>query len=100
MKIRILTVLVLSLLMIGLLSACKEEAPKPNKSASVTEEQAQQIALDHAGFSEEDVLDIHTHSIFYEDLPSYSIHINVEGAEYEYVIAISTGEILYAPDIM
>ena len=99
MKFRTLAVLVLSLLMVCLLAACKE-APKASKTTTVTEEQAQQIALDHAGFTQEDVLDIHTHSISYEGLPSYSIHINVEGMEYEYVIAIGTGEILYAPDII
>jgi len=100
MKLRVLAVLVLSLLMIGLLSACKEEATKPGKSTAVTPEKAQEIALNHAGFSQEDVLDIHTHSISYEGVPCYSIHINVEGAEYEYVVAISTGEILYIPDIL
>lgn len=99
MKMRMIAVLALAAMMLCLFTACKEEK-KPAASTSVSEEQAQEIVLADAGFTEEEVLDIHCHSIIYEDLPSYSIHINVEGAEYEYVVAIATGEILYRPDIM
>ena len=94
MKYRIFTVLILTALMLFLLAACKD-----NSSSLLTAEQAQKIALEDAGLSADDVTDVHTHVGTYQNTPCYSIHITVDGVEYEFMIAAATGEILYKDDI-
>lgn len=93
MKIRVITILVLAALMLSLLTACNDDA------SVITPEKAQEIALEDAGLSAKDVTDVHTHVSSYEDVACYSIHITVDGTEYEYMIAAGTGEILYSEDI-
>lgn len=94
MKIRMITILVLAALLLSLFTACNDD-----EVSVITAEEAQKIALEDAGLSARDVSDIHTHVSSYENVPCYSVHITIEGTEYEYMIAATTGEVLYADDI-
>ena len=57
-----------------------------------TAEEAQQIALDHAGVKNAE--NVHTHVVSGEEHPCYNIHLTIEGVSYEYLIDGITGEIL------
>lgn len=89
MKKRMTAVLVLAALLLTLFTACGSK-----KSSVLTAEEAQKIALESAGFSADQVSDVHTHVGNFQEQPCFSIHITVDGTEYEYVIAALTGEIL------
>ena len=84
--------ILLAALMLTLLTGCG------SKESYVTEEQAKQIALEAAGLTADQVDDIHTHVGEYENIACYSVHLTVGDAEYEYVIAGMTGQILLAPE--
>lgn len=91
MKIRMLTLFLLAAL---LLTACGADDP-----GVLTPEEAQKIVLEDTGLSAKDVSDIHTHITEHDGIPGYSIHITIDGAEYEYIIDGVTGDILHADDI-
>ena len=91
MKIRMLALFLLAAL---LLTACGSEEP-----SVLTPEDAQKIVLEDAGLTTKDVSDIHTHITEHDGVPGYSIHITIDGAEYEYIIDGVTGDILHADDI-
>lgn len=62
------------------------------KDGPLTAEDAQQIALDHAGVKNAE--NVHTHVVSGEEHPCYSIHLTIEGVSYEYLIDGITGQIL------
>ena len=82
MKRLIALFLLLALILVG----CAE------KSGPLTVEEAQKIALDHAGVKRAE--NVHTHVVSGEEHPCYSIHLTIEGVSYEYLIDAITGEIL------
>ena len=82
MKRLISLFLLLALILVG----CAE------KSGPLTAEEAQQIALDHAGVKSAE--NVHTHVVSDEEHPCYNIHLTIEGITYEYLIDAITGEIL------
>ena len=88
MKKRIFAILMVCVMLLGLLTACGKKEP-------VTQEQAQKIALEHAGLKEKDVADVHTHIVEENGIPCYSIHITAnDGQEQSIVINASTGEVI------
>ena len=82
MKRWIAMLLILALVLVG----CTE------KSGPLTAEDAQKIALDHAGVKNAE--NVHTHVVSGEEHPCYNIHLTIEGVSYEYLIDAITGEIL------
>lgn len=89
MKKRIIALLLVFILTAALLAACG-----PKKSSMLTVEEAQQIALKEFGHTESKVSEIHAHVTTYEGIPCYSIHITMNGSEYEYIIDALTGDVL------
>lgn len=89
MKNPLIALLVLAALTLCMLAACGKEDSK-----FLTPEEAQKIAMDAAGVCAKDVTDVHAHPGSYEDAPCFSIHLTVDGTEYEYIIDAVTGEIL------
>lgn len=88
MKHRIFALALVAVLCLGLLAGC-------GKKSVVTTQEAQQIALDHAGLTASQVTDIHTHVVT-ADVPCYSIHIVHKDTSYSYLIDAVSGEILEA----
>ena len=86
MKKRLLSTLLIAVLCLSLLAACGSKV--------VTAEEAQKIALDHAGLKASDVSDMHTHIIEQDGIPCFNIHITCEAGEFSYVIKAEGGEIL------
>ena len=76
-------ILLLTLVLVG----CTDK-----KEGPLTVEEAQQIALDHAGVKNAE--SVHTHIVNGQENPCYSIHLTIEGVSYEYLIDAITGEIL------
>lgn len=87
MKKRVFTLLMVAVMLLGLLSACGNKGP-------ITQEKAQKIALEHAGLSEKDVADVHTHISDENGIPCYSIHITTSDDEISVVINATTGEVM------
>ena len=69
-------------------SAPAEAAPQ------LTAEQAQVIALTHAGFTAEQVSFLRTEPELYDRVPHYDVEFREGRWEYEYEIHAETGEIL------
>ena len=78
--------MVLLLVLAFILAGCGD------KNGPLTAEDAQQIALNHAGVKSAE--DIHTHVVSGEEHPCYNIHLTIEGVSYEYLIDGITGEVL------
>lgn len=87
MKIRLTALALVAVLMLGLFTAC-------GKSGVVTQDQAQQIALEAAGMTEDQATDIHTHVTTVDGIPCYSVHITTAAGDFSLVINASTGEIM------
>ena len=87
MKKRIFALLALTVLCLSLFTAC-------SKSGVVTAEQAQKIALDHAGLKESEVTSVHSHIVEHEGLASYNIHFTCADGEFSYIISAADGAIL------
>lgn len=83
MKRRIVAIFLLLAL---LLAGCADEG------GPISPEEAQQIALDHAGVKS--AQNVHTHVVSTQENPCYSIHLTIDGISYEYLIDGITGEIL------
>ena len=99
-KVLLLLLVVLSLL---LFVACEEDAienilpgkqdSEVAKDAAITAQEAEDIALTHAGFAREDVTRLHTE--YDRDWADhYDVAFHKDGYEYEYEIDANTGEIL------
>lgn len=85
---RITAILALVCVLFILLAAC-------DSSKAITAEEAQKIVLEHAGVTEDQVSDVHTHvATNDEGVACYSIHVTINGTSYEYLIHGITGEVL------
>lgn len=87
---KLIAVLTLAALVLCFACGCEKE----DAAAPVTQEQAQQIALEEVGLAAEEA-SIHVHTGIYEDVPCYSIHISGPDDSYEVVISATTGEVLH-----
>ena len=87
MKKRIFALLAIAVMLLGLLTACGKKGP-------VTQEEAQKIAMEHAGLTKKDVSDVHVHITNDNGIPCYSIHITTEEGDFSVVINASTGEVI------
>ena len=73
------------------------ETTKPTEPAPAQEltcEEAQAIALDHAGFTADQVTGLRTHRDHDDRTPTYEIEFRVGRTEYEYELHAETGRIL------
>ena len=73
------------------------DAPVPAEtqpSDGITEAEAQAIALEHAGLTEEAVSRLHVRKDFDDGRQEYDVEFHVEYLEYEYEIDAVTGKIL------
>ena len=85
---RFVTILVLLAMVLSVFAAC-------DTNKAITGEEAEQIVMEHAGVTESQVSDIHTHvTTNDEGVACYSIHITINGTSYEYLVHGMTGEIL------
>ena len=78
-----------------------ENAAKPPVSPAVTQnaaaltlEQAQEIALNHAGFAPDQVTNLHGDFDVDDGVPEYEVGFFQDGWEYDYTIHADTGDIL------
>ena len=117
MKIRVLSSLislVLLVLVIALAAGCSnlyqaeqaadqieeqmEQAVTPpapsGHAAALTLEQAQEIALNHAGFTPDQVTNLHGDFDVDDGVPEYEVEFFQDGWEYSYTIHADTGDIL------
>lgn len=69
-------------------------APGKHKNPALTLEEAQSIALDHAGFTADQVTQLHTEYEIEHGIPQYDVEFRHQGWEYDYEIHADTGEIL------
>ena len=78
----------------------RDREPAPNTSTEpapaqeLTREEAQAIALAHAGFTADQVTGLRTHRDKDDRTPTYEIEFRVGRTEYEYEIHAGTGRIL------
>ena len=123
MKKPLFAVLLIALLSITLLAGCAgsttppteaptdppateapTEAPAPTELKRITAEEAEAIALKHAGVSAENVSRIRTEFDYDDGRAEYDIEFYAEGWEYDYEIHAQTGEILRSeaepPEVM
>lgn len=63
-------------------------------AAALTKEQAQAIALEHAGFTAEQVTYLRAEYEVDDGIPEYEVHFHQGRWEYDYEINAQTGEIL------
>lgn len=114
MKKRILSLLLVTILAVPVMTGCQAAgkaqsdnnalkqnvdmntttAPGKHKSPVLTLEEAQNIALDHAGFSADQVTQLHTEYEIEHGIPQYDVEFHHEGWEYDYEIHADTGEVL------
>lgn len=66
----------------------------PAAEAAITAEEAQKIALDHAGFTADQVTRLHTEYEIDRGIPHYDVEFDEGRWEYDYEIDAATGEIL------
>ena len=92
MKKRIFAMLLLVALTLSVFTACAD------KASIITTEQAQKIALEQAGLTDDSNASIHTHVGTQDGIPCYSVHIAVGNKEYSYMISASDGQILESSD--
>lgn len=69
-------------------------ASDKHESHAFSMEQAQSIALKHAGLSEDQVTALHTEYEVEHGIPQYDVEFHHENWEYDYEIHADTGEIL------
>lgn len=88
MKKRIVAILLIAVLSVSLLTACQEKK-------AITQEEAQQVAIAHAGLSASDVQDAHIHVSSDNGIPCYSVHITkTDGSDFSVLINAATGEVI------
>lgn len=69
-------------------------APAPSDTAKLTKEQAQAIALEHAGFTADQVSYLRTEYEIDDGIPQYEVSFHQGRWEYDYEIDANTGDIL------
>ncbi len=72
------------------------EPVKSDPTAKITAEEAEAIALKHAGLSRADVIMDRTEYDPFDRVPEYEIEFRVDGWEYSYEVHAETGKILSA----
>lgn len=107
MKIRILSLFLVGMLVVPGMTGC-QAANAPGQTADMTAgallgkhtspaltlEQAQSIALDHAGVTADQVTALHTEYEIEHGAAQYEVEFHYDGWEYDYEIHADTGEIL------
>lgn len=88
MKKRLITALVLVALLLSVMAGCG------NESEVVSQEKAQQIALEEVGVTQDQVSDAHIHVTTENGIPCYSVHLTTEKGEFSVLIHAGTGEVL------
>lgn len=74
-------------------------APAQTGNPALTLEEAQSIALEHAGFAADQVTALHTEYEIEHGIPQYDVEFHYGNWEYDYEIHADTGEILsYSKD--
>lgn len=68
-------------------------SPNPN-AEKITQAEAREIALKHAGFTADQVERLRTEYEIDDRVPQYDVEFHVNGMEYEFEIHAETGEIL------
>ena len=76
-----------------------KDSLKPNNNSlsdksEITSSLAEETALNHAGFTKEEVSGLHTEYELDDGIPRYDVKFYVERIEYDYEIHAQTGEIL------
>ena len=71
-------------------------AAQPPHSDKLSRENAEQLALAHAGLSAAEVNLLHTEFDVDDGVPEYDVQFRVDGFEYDYEIHAETGDILKA----
>ena len=84
---RVIAMVLVVCMAMALLAAC-------SSNDVVDIEKAKQIALADMGIKESDA-EVHAHITEYEGIAGYSVYINYQGAQTEYIIHGKTGEILH-----
>lgn len=87
MKKRILALVLIAVMAVSLFAAC-------GKSNAITQEKAQQVALEHAGLSADQVEDVHVHVTDHNGIPCYSVHITTAENDFSIVINAANGEVI------
>ena len=67
--------------------------PEPSNPVLLTKEEAEKIALDHAGLSADQVQRLRTELDYEQGKPEYEVDFRVDRWEYDYDIDAQTGEI-------
>ena len=119
MKTRLLSLLLFTILAISAMTGCRAGAPTTGNNVASTNdtlkksaetatttpsdkhtspvlalEEAQSIALEHAGFTTDQVTALHTEYEIEHGIPQYDVEFHHETWEYDYEIHADTGEIL------
>ncbi|MBP3634307.1 MAG: PepSY domain-containing protein [Oscillospiraceae bacterium] len=68
--------------------------PTAAQADLITEQEAQQIALEHAGFTADQVTQLRVSYEIDDGVPEYEVDFRVDRMEYEYTIHAETGDIL------
>lgn len=68
--------------------------PDGENEGEITKEEAETIALGHAGFTADSVLRLHTEYEIDDGVPEYDVRFDKDGWEYDYSIHAQTGAIL------
>ena len=87
MKKRILALCMAVLLVGALFAGC-------GGNDIVTDEEAKEMAMEHAGIQESEVEDVHVHLVTENGLACYSVHITTADKETSVIIDIANGEII------
>lgn len=75
-------------------AAAGPEMPATTAAASLSKEEAEQIALEHAGFTADQVNYLHTEYEIDDGRPQYEVSFHQDRWEYDYEIDAETGKII------
>lgn len=96
---RFLHLTTVTVLLISLLAACGKPAVPVNQTGKptaqeITAEEAESIALSHAGLTREQVERLHTEKDYDDGISYYEVQFISDNLEYEYEIKAEGGNIL------
>lgn len=104
MKTRLFALLLMAILAVAAITGCQASGAggtmKPTAASgrptdtALSSEEAQNIALKHAGFTADQVTALHTKYEVDSGIPRYDVEFYHEFIEYDYEIHADTGEIL------
>ena len=88
MKKRLFALILIAVLAVSLFVGC-------NENKAITQEKAQQVAIDHAGLTADQVKDAHIHVTDHNGIPCYSVHITkADGTDLSVLINAANGEVI------